>query len=179
MHIGREQGSTAAVVLAMTLAHLAGDKGVVLIHSWALGPGDTRAGGGQPVLYGAGVADLFSGDAGHHHDLRLEPAPVHLPQKHPQVSRSLGWPQLVPLVRGDHHHLQMLHLRVLLKKPTALLRQRPDSLQRREEVVQTLLMSSRGHHTCTAPTPHRRWAHIQTRSQSREPTHPKLQGYFH
>ena len=60
-----------------------------------------------------------------------------------------------------------------------LLRQHPDSLQRREEVVQTLLMSSRGHHTCTAPTPHRRWAHIQARSQSREPTNLKVQGCFH
>jgi hypothetical protein len=59
--------------------------------------------------------------------------------------------------------LEMLHLR----------------LQRREEVVQSLLMSSRGHHTCTAPTPHRRWTHIQARSQSRESTHLKVQGCFH
>ncbi len=52
-------------------------------------------------------------------------------------------------------------------------------LQRREEVVKTLLMSSRGHHTCTTPTPHRRWAHIQARSQSRESTLLKVQGCFH
>jgi hypothetical protein len=88
----------------------------------------TLAAFGKPVLSGPGVADLFAGDPGNHHDL---------------------------------------------------LRQHPGSLQRREEVVQTLLMSSRGHHTCTAPTPHRRSAHIQARSQSREPTHLKVQGCFH
>ena len=52
-------------------------------------------------------------------------------------------------------------------------------LQRRKEMVQTLLMSNRGHHTRTAPTPHRRWAHFQARSQSREPTRLKVQGCFH
>ncbi len=48
---------------------------------------------------------------------------MHLLQENLQKSGQLGGAEADPLVGRDHHHLQMLHLRVLLKKPTALRRQ--------------------------------------------------------
>jgi len=51
---------------------------------------------------------------------RFQADPVHLAQKHLELSRWPSGTQLVQLVGCDHHHLQMLDPRVLLQKPVRL-----------------------------------------------------------
>ncbi len=48
---------------------------------------------------------------------------MHLVQQCLQQPGQLGGAEAHPLVGRDHHHLQVLHLRVFLQEPTALRRQ--------------------------------------------------------
>ena len=50
----------------------------------------------------------------------LQVDPVHLLEEHLQQPGQLGGAEVDPLVWRDHHHLQVLHLRMLLKEPAAL-----------------------------------------------------------